>query len=914
MKRAPTPPRFAELLLRVALPPGVAGESIKGDLDQEFADYLADSSIIRAHAWYYLESLKFGARYARLYAGRSLGARNRIKKSSGDNIMSVMWQDSRHALRRLLRSPLFSLVAVLTLAIGIGANTAIFSLVNGILLKPLPFDEPENLVGVWHSAPGLGFDEVNQSPALHYTYVDEGRSFSEIGMWDNETASVTGLDEPEEVSCMMVTEGTFRALRVQPVLGRIFSPEDDSPGTPRTVILSYDYWQTRFGGDPGVLGRTLTVDSRPREIIGVMGADVRFLHYDPAFYLPFRFNRAELFVGNFSYQGLARLAPGVSIEQANADVGRMLPMSIDKFPGGITHEISESAQFGPNLRPLKNDVVGDVGEVLWVLLGTVGMILLIACANVSNLFLVRAESREKEIAVRTAMGAGKGRIARDFLSESLLLGVVGGSGGIALSYAGLTLLRSLGPAELPRLADVTLDWQVLLFTLVLSVLSGAFFGMFPVLKYRRAALTNALKEGGRGGSAGREKHRARNTLVVAQIALALLLLVGSGLMVRSFQALRNVDPGFRNPEEVLLVRLSIPGAQVEDPVEVTQTHQLIAERISQIPGVASVGSATSVTMDGWDSNDPVFVEGFPVPEGQIPDIRRFKWVSDGYFETMQIPVLAGRPLEWRDSYELNKVVMVTENFAREYWNSPADAIGKRISTGLSAGNWYEIVGVSGNVRDEGLDQEATSVVYWPMMLRNLWASMPGEADEVYARRSMNYAIRSARAGTPDFLTEVRDAIWEVNPNLPLAGVRGLDELLDRSMARTSFSLIMLGIAAGVALLLGTIGIYGVISYIVSQRTRELGVRLALGANAADVRKMVLKQGLILCSFGVLFGLGAAIGLTRLMEALLYGVNPTDPLTFVAVSVSITLVALLASYVPAARAAGIDPVEAIRWEM
>jgi predicted permease len=645
-----------------------------------------------------------------------------------------------------------------------------------------------------------------------------------------------------------------------------------------------------------------------------MGADARFLRFDPAFYLPFRFNRSELFVGNFSYQALARLAPGVTIERASADMERLLPMAVDKFPGGITHEILEQAQFGPNLSPLKNDVVGDVGEVLWVLLGTVGMILLIACANVSNLFLVRAESREKEMAVRAAMGAGRSRIAREFLTESFLLGGMGGIGGIALAYGGLRLLRALGPSELPRLADVSLDWKVLLFTMAISLFSGALFGMFPVLRYRKGVVTDALKEGGRGGSAGRDKHRARNVLVVAQIALALLLLVGSGLMIRSFQALRNVDPGFRNGDDVLLVRLSIPGAQVEDPAEVVQTHQLIAERIGQIAGVTHVGSATSVTMDGWDSNDPIFVEEFPIPEGQIPDIRRFKWVSNGYFETMQIPVLAGRALEWRDAFELNKVVMVTENLAREYWDSPAEALGKRIATGLNAGNWYEIVGVSGNVRDEGLDQPQTTVVYWPMMFKNLWAGVSGEAEQIDVRRSMNYAIRSARAGTLEFLPEVREAIWAVNPNLPLAGVRGLDELLDRSMARTSFSLIMLGIAAAVALLLGTIGIYGVISYIVSQRTRELGVRLALGANAGDVRKMVLKHGLVLCAFGVLIGLGAAFGLTRLMGALLYGVNPVDPVTFGLVAVSLTIVALFASYVPAARAAGIDPVEAIRSEV
>jgi predicted permease len=892
----------------------VAGESVKGDLDQEFAESLSRNWLVRAYLWYFLESLKFAARYGRRGLVDWFNTRHGTVHGKGDSMMSAFRQELRYAVRRLLRSPLFSLVAVLTLAIGIGANTAIFSLVNGILLKPLPFDHPEELVGVWHTAPGLGFDDVNQSPALHYTYLDEGRSFSEIGMWDNSAASVTGLEEPEEVEIMRVTDGTFRALRIQPMIGRIFNSEDDSPDGAFTVVLSYDYWQTRFGGDPNILGRTLNVESRQREIIGVLGADTRFLRFDPAFYLPFRFDRSELAVGNFSFQSLARLAPGVTLEQANADVSRMIPMGIDKFPGGVTLEMMEQGQFAANLRPLKNDVVGDIGDVLWVLLGTVGMILLIACANVANLFLVRAEGREKEMAVRTAMGAGRSRIAREFLLESMLLGGLGGLGGIALAFGGLELLRSLGPAELPRLAVVSLDWQVLAFTLLLSLFSGVFFGVFPVLKYRRGALTNALKEGGRGGSSGKDKHRARNTLVVAQIALALLLLVGSGLMIRSFQALRNVDPGFRNGEDVLLVRLTIPGAQVEDPVEVARTHQLIAERIGQIPGITSVGSATSVTMDGWDSNNPVWVEEFPIPEGQIGPIRRFKWVAANYFETMQIPLVAGRALEWRDSHELNRAVMVTENFAREYWDSPAAAVGKRISTGLSPGDWYEIVGVCRNVRDDGLDQDPTPVTYWPILLQNIFADMPGETDEVTVRRSQNYVIRSARVGSPDFLAAVREAIWEVNPNLPLAGVRGLNELLDRSMARTSFSLIMLGIAAAVALILGTIGIYGVISYIVSQRTRELGVRLALGAKAGDVRKMVLKHGLILCAFGVLIGLGAAFGLTRLMGALLYGVNPIDPVTFGLVAVALTIVALVASYVPAARAAGIDPAEAIRYEV
>jgi predicted permease len=815
--------------------------------------------------------------------------------------------------RRLLRHPAFTFIAVATLALGIGANTAIFSLVNGILLKPLPFDKPEELVAIWFEAPGLGFGDVPQSPALHFTMVEEGTSFSEMGMWANGSVSVTGNQEPEQVQAMLVTDGTLRALRIQPSLGRRFSPEDDASGSAETVILSHGYWQTRFGGDPQVLGRSLTVDGRPREIIGVMSPGFRFLDQAPVLYFPFRFDRSQVFLGNFSYRALGRLEAGVSLDQAQADAARLIPLAVEKFPGGIGLDMLENARFAPNLRPLKADVVGDVGNILWVLLGTVGMILLMACANVANLFLVRAEGREREMAVRSAMGARRGAVAREFLKESLLLGVLGGIGGIAVAWGGLRLLSALGPQELPRLAEVSMDGGVLLFTLALSLFSGAFFGLFPALKYRRAGLVGALKEGGRGGSSGRERHRARNTLVVVQVALALLLLVGSGLMVRSFQALRNVDPGFRNPQEVLLVRLSIPSAEVQDPEEVARMHQLLHQRLARIPGVTTVGLTSSVTMDGFDSNDPIFVEDFPVPEGQIPPIRRFKWVGEDYFAAMQIPLVAGRAIDWRDSFDLNQVAMITESLAREYWSSPAEALGKRISTGLAVGNWAEIVGVTGNVRDDGLDQDPTAVVYWPLLQRNPWGDLPVETPAITGRRSMNYVIRSPRVGSQELMAEIREAVWEVNPNLPLAGVRTLDELLASTMARTSFTLVMLGIAAAVALLLGAIGIYGVVSYVVSQRTREMGVRLALGASASAVQGMVLRQGFVLAGMGVVLGLAAAFGLTRLMESLLYGVEPADPLTFVSVALALALVALLASWLPARRAARTDPLEAIRWE-
>jgi predicted permease len=817
----------------------------------------------------------------------------------------------RHVLRKLAHSPMFAIISVVTLALAIGANAAVFGVVNGVLLEPLPFDEPEGLVGIWYTAPGLGFDLINQSPALHFTFMDEMRAFESVGMWDNNSATITGLEEPEEVEVMMVTYTTFPILRIETTIGRIFSAEDDSPDAPETVILSHGYWQTHLGGDPGVLGDTLVVNGRPRQIIGVMPADLQFLDFDPAIYLPFQFDRAEVFFGNFSYQAVGRLAPGVTIEQANEDVVRMVPMTLEKFPQGITGEMLEQARFDARVRPLKEDVVGDVGTMLWVLLGTVGMVLLIACANVANLYLVRAEERQVEVAVRTAMGASRATLARDFLLESLTLGIIGGVLGLGLAFAGLRLLQYLGPQGLPRLDEIGIDPEVLLFTLGLSLLAGFLFGLVPVLKYGKN-LTGALKEGGRGGSAGKQRHRARNTLVVAQMALALVLLVGSGLMIRSFVALRSVHPGFGRPEEVLTVRISIPSAEIEDPAQVALAIEQIQQNLAEIPGVISVGGSSSITMDGWDSNDAIDVEGFPVPDRQIPPIRRFKWVSPGYFETMENPLVAGRALSWSDIHTKANVLMVTQNLALEYWDSPADALGKRVRLPALEGlteeqPWREIIGVVGDVRDDGVDQEATKTVYWPILQQSFWD------EEVRAQRTVKYAIRSTRLGEAGFLDNVREAVWSVNPNLPLANVMTLQEIFDRSMARTSFALVMLGIAACAAMLLGAVGIYGVTSYVVSQRRREIGVRIALGAQQKDVSRMVLRQALLLAAAGVLVGLLAAYGLTRLMTALLFGVSAVDPLTYAAVGVGIAALAMLSSYLPARRAARVDPIEALRWK-
>jgi predicted permease len=813
-----------------------------------------------------------------------------------------------YILRKLVKAPVFTAVSILTLGLAIGANTAIFSVVNSVLLEPLPFEDPERLVGVWHEAPGLNFDKLSQSPALHFTYVDHNTAFEDIGMYDRNSASVTELAEPEDVVAMDVTERVLPLLRIRTHIGRAFTAEDDLPGSPETVILAHGYWKRRFGGDPGVLGQTLRVDGRPREIVGVTEAELEFLSYDPDIFLPFQFDRAELFIGNFSYRGIGRLKDGVSIDEANTDIARMLPIAVEEYPmpTGLTYEMMKEARFGPNVVPLKQDVVGDVGNVLWVLLGTVGLVLLIACANVTNLFLVRSEGAQREVAVRTALGASRGRLVAESLAESTVLGVLGGFFGLALAELGIRLLLYLAPENLPRLDEIAIDTTVLLFTLGVSVFAGLLFGVLPVLHHGTPALVSALKEGGRGAGDGRERHRLRNLLVVSQVALASVLLIGSGLMIRSFQALREVHPGFVRPEEVLTVRVHIPSAEIEDPIETARAHEAIIDRLRSIPGVVSVGASSSITMDDWDSSDPMFVEEFPTENNQIPPIRRFKWISGDYFTTMGNPVLVGRAITWADIHERARVVVMTENLAKEYWDEPRQALGKRVRE-TPASPWREIVGVVGDIRDEGVSEEATPTLFWPMVVENMWD------EEIITRRSMAYAIRSSRSNPDSMLPEVRGAIWSVNPNLPLARVRTLTEILESSMARTEFTLVMLVIAAIAAVLLGAIGIYGVISYVVAQRTREIGVRMALGARRADISRMVLRHGGIVTALGVALGLVAALALTRLMASLLYGVSAVDATTYALAALVVGAVSLLASYIPARRATGVDPGEALRWE-
>ena len=800
-----------------------------------------------------------------------------------------LWQDARYAARVFSKQPGFAAAAVLTLALGIGATTAIFSVVYGVLLKPLPFHEPGRLVSLQQIAPhGAG---ANHGPGTYLTYRENHQVFEGIGAWDPTEVSITGGGDPERVQGLLLSASVLPLLRVQPIHGRGFSADDDTPGAPRRVMLTHGYWQRRFGGAEHVVGQQLVIDGSPAEVIGVLPASFKFLRTRPAVVLPMALDESAPRGISFGFQALARMKPGVTLAQANADVARMISLLPPVFA---------RLELRPNVRPLATDVIRNVGSILWILLVAVGVVLLIACGNVANLFLVRAEGRHRELAVRAALGASRGRIARALLSESVLLALVGGVLGVVLAQTAIGLLRTIAPAELPRVDDIGIDWMVLLFTVSVSVLSGALCGALAVIRFGRPSIT-ALKEGGRSTSDAPGRHRTRDALVVGQIALALTLSIVSGLMIRTFIAMRQVDPGFTRPEEVQTFVLAIPASWISDPEQAVRTFEGVAQQLLRVPGVTSVGLSSSITMDGEDNGNYVAVEEFPDPEGSTVKLRRFKSIGPGYFETMGNRLVAGRSITWNDVYQQRPVVIISEPLAREYWGEPMKAIGKRVRGSSPQSPWREIIGVSGDERDDGLTQPPTAIVYWPML------------NESYRWRTMAYAVRSARVGAPGFLRELEQAVWSVNPNLPLATVQTLEEIEKSSMTQTSFALVMLGIAASVALLIGMVGIYGVVAYAAVQRTREIGVRVALGAQIGDVRRMFLGHGLRLTTIGIAIGISIALMLTRVMSAFLFGVGPMDAITYAAVSAVLAGLTLVATYLPAHRASRVDPVVALRAE-
>jgi predicted permease len=824
-------------------------------------------------------------------------------------------RDVRYALRMLGKAPGFTIVALLTVAIGIGANAAVFSVVNSVLLKPLNYPRADELISLHQTAPGAaGLADFENglllSPSMYTTYSEQNRTFQSAGVWDTGTASVTGLAEPEQVRTVDVSDGVLQALDVPPVVGRWFSAADQVPHGPERVMLSYGYWQRRFGGDRSVIGRNVMVDSRPREIVGVMPRGFRFVDTDFDVMVPLAFERGNLILAGFGFQGIARLNPNATLAEANADMTRMLPIWMDSWsngPGTNSH-IYETWRITPSVRLLKQEVIGNVSELLWVVMGTIGVVMLIACANVANLLLVRVEGRQEELAVRAALGAGWTRIVRGLLVESVMLGLLGGAVGVGLAYAGVRFLVTAGPANLPRLSEISLDARTIGFTLLLSLLSGLFFGLIPALKYAGPRAALSVRSAGRTTSMSRERFHARDVLVVGQVAMALVLLVSAGLMIRTFRELRNVDPGFTDARHLQTLRISIPDSLVAEAERVTRAQNEILEKMQAIPGVQSAGFVSEMPMEGFDSGwDEIFAEDHIYSDGEIAPLRLYKYVSPGFYATAGTRIVAGRDLTWTEVYGIRPVVMISENLARELWGSPSAAIGKRLRE-FPKSPWHEVIGVIQDVPETGVQAKAPEIVYWPTMTSDRFG--PGV---VGPTRTVTFVIRSERAGTQGLLDEVRQAVWSVKSNLPLANVRTMQTVYDKSVARTSFTLVMLGIAGAMALLLGMIGIYGVISYTVSQRKREIGIRMALGAQGGDVLHMLLGHGAKMALLGVAIGMVGAFGLTRLMAGLLFGVSPLDPFTFGAVGVVLTVVALVACYLPARRATKVDPMVALRYD-
>jgi putative ABC transport system permease protein len=831
------------------------------------------------------------------------------------SLLADSWHDLRYAVRAFAKQRAFAATAILILALGIGATTAIFSVVYSVLIKPLSYPNADELVRLRHSVNGQ-FGGADFELSMYVTYRDENRTLASIGLWTDASVTLTDGGEPERLRAIRVTDGTLQTLGVQPVLGRWFSKDEHGSAAEgaEPVIISYGFWQRRFGGDESAIGSELSLDSKPSRIVGIMPAEFRFLDLatQPEVIAAVQIDEAKLIIsGGWSYQALARLNPGVTPEEARADLERIRPIWINAWPlpalAGVSREVLASFPVMPVVRRLKDDIVGGAASMLWVLMGAIGAVLLVACANIANLTLVRADARRQELAVRAALGAGAARIARALLVENLVLGVAGSALGLLLAYVGLHFLVALGPSNLPRLQEIGVHAPVLAFTVAVSLLSTLLFGSITVLKHAvRAApmVTNT-----RSATTSRERGRARSALVVVQVALALALVVSSALMIRTFQELRDVDPGFTAPGTVQSARIWLPISLLGQPEQYTRIQHEMLDKLAALPGVTSVGFANALPMEGegWGGTAPIVIEGRVPPPGGFPTSRGNKFVSPGYFEAMGTRLVAGREITWSDIEAGGRVVVISESFAREIAGEPAAAIGKRIRTFVETDSWREIVGVAQGIHEYGLYEDAPSFVYFPTLVKDMWGT------PMVGAPFIAFTIRSERAGTASFADEVRHAIWSVAPGVAVTHTRTMSDLYAGSLERTSFTLVLLAIAGGMALLLGIVGIYGVIAYVVAQRSREIGIRSAIGAEPKQLVRMFVRQGLVLSAVGAVAGLVAAALLGRLMSSLLYGVGPLDPVAYAAALVATIAAATLAAYVPARRAAKIDPMNTLRAE-
>ena len=819
----------------------------------------------------------------------------------------------RHALRSLRRTPAFTLTAVLTLVIGIGAVAAIFAVVNGVLLKPLPYGNPDRLVGTWHDLPPLSLTKANQTAGIYFTYKKLSRSIASIGLYNEGAANVSeasGASEPQRLGTAWVTGSIIPTLQVAPLLGRNFTDAEDLPRGPDAVIISEGLWRTRFGADRGVIGQTLEVNGVSRQIVGVMPQAFRFPSAGTRLWLPLALDPNAPNPGGFNYNGVARLKDGVTPADAERELLSVLPrvaeLSPFLAPGVPTQLLLDQAKPRPVLVPMLEDVTGGIARTLWMVAAAAGLVLLVACANVANLILVRADQRQREIAVREALGAGRARVMALFFSESLVLAGAAAVGGLGLAWLAVRALALAGPADIPRLAEVGIGPATLLFVLAVALLVSAICTVIPALRLGRVAQPSvALREGGRSGTAGRSQHRLRGAMVAFQVSLALVVLAGSGLLLRTFQRLHAVEPGF-TAEGVATFWISLPRARYPGDSSLVRFYSALRGQVAELPGVQKAGLTSRLPLVQYGMNqNPFYTEDDAQAATRIPPLQIFTTVDGAYFEVMGIPLLAGRTFERLETQRGGEAI-ISQRTAEQFWKDPTGkaALGKRFR-GLPSGPWYTVIGVVGNTRDTALAAPPTQAIYFPEIV--------GE-DTVYSQLARTMALVVKTEGDPAAITgQVQQVVRTLDPTLPTFDIRPMEAVLRASTARLSFTITILGAAAVVTLLLGAIGLYGVLTYLVTLRTRELGVRIALGAAPGAVARMITRQGLVLTGVGIGGGLALFALVARFLKSFLFGVNPADPLTLGAAALALLGISALASWIPARRAARVDPAGALRAE-